>query len=101
MPGVEYPGDDCCFLYDDTFYRKGNHGNRVHVCHDGVRTKHDLRNDFNFHDELTSYYCGKNTWYNICSENLSDQLVCSGDWLSSGAGHAKNPDLSGFNNSAD
>lgn len=38
-------------------------------------------------NKLSSYYCGKNVWYNFCKGTGGS---CSGSSLSSGAGHTKN-----------
>ena len=43
-------------------------------------------------NKLSSYYCGKNVWYNFCKGTGGG---CSGSDLSSGAGHAKNLLLDG------
>ena len=44
---------------------------------------------------MSSYYCGKNVWYNMCRHGLEN---CTGENLNSGAGHHRNPYLKGFDN---
>ena len=51
-------------------------------------------------DEMSSYHCGRNVWYDMCDENLSssDARTASGNecWYKNGvhgAGHAWNPRL--------
>ena len=44
----------------------------------------------NWSNKITSLYCGKNTWFNLCQNGLGD---CWFTQLSSGAGHARYPDL--------
>ena len=43
-------------------------------------------------NKLSSYYCGKNVWYNFCKGTGGN---CTGSSLSSGAGHTKNYRLDG------
>ena len=40
---------------------------------------------------MSSYYCGKHVWYNMCRHNKES---CTGENINSGAGHHRNPDVS-------
>jgi len=67
------------------------------VCYGDKPRMIDLA-ELNLDDKLTSYYCGKDTWYNFC-KNANADNSCPGYRLSSGAGHAKNNRLTnGFDN---
>ena len=88
-PVIQYPGDDCCTLYE----RHNFEGARKRFCHDGSEMNFDMHaHDFN--DKLSSWYCGKNTWYNFCNDGPD----CAHDNGSSGAGHAMNRYLDRFDN---
>ena len=88
-PQAYYPGDNCCFLYDDQDF----HDAKLKLCHDGEKTYHDL-DDYGFDDRMDSYYCGKNVWFNFCGGTGSDE--CEHNNFSSGAGHYMNPHIEGF-----
>ena len=60
-PSVYYPGHDCCILYDDTNLRS----TKKKFCHTGKATVFEMKDDF-IDNKVSSYYCGKNVWYNFC-----------------------------------
>ena len=92
-PQVEYPGDNCCYLYEWAGFK----GLREKVCHEGVRREFWIMNetgDDTWNDRMSSYYCGKNVWYNMCRHGPND---CTGVYnVNSGAGHHMNYDLGAF-----
>lgn len=93
-PQVEYPGDNCCYLYQHRGYR----GLREQVCHEGEKRGFYITEetgDAYWNDRMSSYYCGRNVWYNMCRHGPGN---CTGENLNSGAGHHRNPDLRGTNN---
>jgi len=92
-PFLEYPGHDCCTIYSD----KNFGGRKETYCHNGDVTV--MRGILN--DEMSSYHCGRNVWYDMCDGNLStpDSLSAPTNecWEKNGihgAGHAWNPLLS-------
>ena len=94
-PIVDYPGDDCCFIYDEHNFdyrgnREPNHNiddRRKQICHNGSRTEYDLH-PMGWGDKLGSYICGKNVWFDFCKDGLSS--CHNGDNVNSGAGHTRN-----------
>ena len=94
-PVVDYPGDNCCFIYDEHHFdfrgnREPNHNiddRRKQICHNGSRTEHNLH-DFGWGDRLGSYICGKNVWFDFCKDGLD--RCYNGDHTNSGAGHTRN-----------
>lgn len=61
------------------------------MCHNDQKKTIDLSLiDNDWTDKISSLYCGKNTWFNLCHNGLS---TCSGENLISGAGHAMYADL--------
>ena len=95
-PLVDYPGDNCCFLYDD--YHFDYHGHRMPdsqiddrrelICHTGARTEINIHN-LGWGDRMASYICGKNVWYDFCSDGAGSNCT-GGDRVNSGAGFSKN-----------
>jgi len=85
---LQYPGDKCCYLYKHPKY----YGERAKVCHEDERKGFFLWDelDDDWNDEISSYICGKNVWFNMC---LNDEDGCNKFDLLSGAGHHKNPDI--------
>ena len=75
---VYYPGDNCCLVYDDTRLR----GTVKKFCHTGKATVFEM-NDYFIDNRMSSYHCGKNTWYNFCKNKGGD---CIGQDMISGAG---------------
>ena len=86
-PNISYPGDKCCYLYE----RQGYKGERVKVCHEDEKKGFWLSDldDGDWDNSVSSYYCGKNVWFNMCNSKYH----CSGEELNSGAGHHKNSDM--------
>ena len=95
-PIVDYPGDNCCFLYDH--HQFDYHGNREpnsqlsdrrkQICHTGSRTEINIH-DLGWGDRTSSYICGKNVWYDFCNDGAGSN--CSGaDRSNSGAGYVRN-----------
>ena len=77
-PVVQYPGDNCCYLFSDYVYE----GTRIKFCHDDKEETFAL-DLYGFDNKLSSWYCGKRVWYNFCNTKWGEQ--CWG-----GAGHFKN-----------
>ena len=82
-PVVDYPGDNCCFIYDEYHFDypgarepgQNMEDRRLKVCHDGSRTEHDLRGT-SWDNKLSSYVCGKNVWYDFCIDGVGSN--CTG-----------------------
>ena len=88
-PFLDYPGHDCCTIYSD----KNFGGRKETFCHNGDVTI--FRGILN--DEMSSYHCGRNVWYDMCDDNLSTPDALSAPtnecWDKNGihgAGHAWN-----------
>ena len=104
-PVVDYPGDDCCFIYDT--YNFDYPGNRAHndniidrrekICHYGSLREFDLH-PLGWGDKLSSYICGKNVWFDFCKDMLGS--CQNGDNVNSGAGHTRNYAVRHMNNKA-
>ena len=60
-PSIYYPGDNCCWIYEKSALR----GTKVLHCHDGSKR---IINLGNMNNKISSYYCGKNIWYNFCKD---------------------------------
>jgi len=61
---------------------------RKQICHNGSRTEINIH-DFGWGDRTSSYICGKNVWYDFCSDGAGSN--CSGaDRVNSGAGYVRN-----------
>ena len=89
-PSIQYPGDDCCWVYEWSRLK----GTKQLLCHDGSATTIELAD---LDNKISSYYCGKSIWYNFCKDSGGE---CSGSRISSGAGHTKNHMLAdGFGDS--
>jgi len=94
-PIVDYPGDNCCFLYD--YWNFEGYGNReldtnlsdrrLHICHEGHRTVVDV-GDYGWNNRASSYICGKNVWYDFCIDPNNYRCI-NGDRVNSGAGHVR------------
>ena len=94
-PFVTYPGDNCCYLFDDVNF--DNFGRRDQntiiddfrklICHDGTRTTIDLHPS-GWGNKVSSYMCGKNVWYDFCRNGTNDCV--GGDRTNSGAGFIRN-----------
>lgn len=65
-PVIQYPGDDCCTLYEHPNFE----GARKRFCHDGKEKTFNM-SSYGFNDKLSSWYCGKNTWYNFCNHGAN------------------------------
>merc|ERR1719350_194736 len=91
-PHVGYPGDKCCYLYE----RQGYKGERVKVCHEDEKKGFWLADleDGDWDDRVSSYYCGKNVWFNMCNPTASYNF-CHGKNINSGSGHHRNSDMTG------
>ena len=65
-PLVDYPGDNCCFLYENhNFDHGGNRlpssdvtARRLQICHTGSRTVINTH-DLGWGNRASSYICGK------------------------------------------
>ena len=95
-PVVDYPGDNCCYLYDEYQFdwageREENHDidqRRELICHNGHRTDIDVA-ALGWNNKVSSYYCGKNVWFDFCNGGVGSN--CKGSQrFNSGAGHMKN-----------
>ena len=94
---LNYPGDSCCDLYAD----KNFNGQRVHACLGdalsptptpapaGMTIKY--LPDFDFHDKMSSYWCGKNVYWFMCTGTSGD---CDGHHGLSGGGNTRNRQMS-------
>ena len=92
---LSYPGDLCCNLYDD-----GNYGGTVKKFCLGSKTSGDTTwsmDDYDFHDKMSSWWCGKNVSWNMCTGTSGDCLNTHG---SSGAGNGRSPQT-GHNDNVD
>ena len=107
-PIVDYPGDDCCFLYDHHhFDYKGNRepdsqldDHRKLICHEGTRKEINVRKELGWGDKVSSYICGKNVWYDFCNDGPGKN--CSGaDRVNSGAGYVRNYAIRHLDNKLD
>ena len=105
-PIVDYPGDQCCYLYDEHFYsfpgdrdiNQDMEARRKKVCHDGTRTEIDL-SSLGFNNKTSSYVCGKNVWFNFCNDGIGSN--CTGPARgNSGAGHILNYAIRYLDNAA-
>ena len=94
-PHIGYPGDNCCYLYEHISYG----GDRVKVCHEDEKTDFYLSDleDGDWNERVSSYYCGKNVWYNMCNT----RSLCDYGNRNSGAGHHKNSDMNGVSGDSD
>ena len=90
QPFVEYPGDNCCTL----FQHNRLDGVKKRFCHDGSKTEFSMI-EHGFNDQLSSYYCGKNTFYNFCKHGA---VGCEFGNVFSGAGHILNGYVDRHNN---
>lgn len=93
---LSYPGDLCCNLYDD-----GNYGGTVKKFCLGSKTSGDTTwsmDDYNFHDKMSSWWCGKNVSYDFC--RLRTGGSCSNDDGTSGAGNVRVSDVGNNHNDA-
>jgi len=95
-PAVDYPGDQCCFLYDYHQFdysgeREPNQdmeARRRKICHDGSRTE-ILMSSIDWDNRTSSYVCGKNVWFDFCNDGIGSN--CTGaNRFNSGAGHILN-----------
>ena len=95
-PSVDYPGDNCCYLYDQIQFQhdglREQHDDlnerRAQICHNGHRTEIDVA-AMGWNDRVSSYYCGKNVWFDFCNGGIGSN--CKGyQRFNSGAGHMKN-----------
>jgi len=104
QPFVQYPGDNCCYLFDDVNFdnwgRRDQNTNiddfRKLICHDGTRTTIDLHPS-GWGNRASSYMCGKNVWYDFCRYGTNDCV--GGDRTNSGAGFLRNYAIGHMNNS--
>ena len=95
-PLVDYPGDNCCYLFDEYHFdyngvRDPNSNiddRRLQICHDGSRTEVNIH-DLGWGDRMQSYICGKNVWYDFCSDGFGSNCT-GGDRVNSGAGFSRN-----------
>ena len=95
-PLVDYPGDNCCFLYDYYFfeyagYRELQHNledKRRKICHDGTRTEISM-SSIDWENRTSSYVCGRNVWYDFCNDDVGSNCTGYGR-VNSGAGHVFN-----------
>lgn len=105
-PQVEYPGDNCCYLYELASFK----GLRERVCHENSKKSFWITTETgesSWDNKLSSYYCGKNVWFNMCRHGPHNSGMCTGYDSNSGAGHHMNFDLKdphgnyeGFDNDA-
>jgi len=81
---VYYPGDECCFLYEHPNYG----GSKLHTCVDrnSIPWTYFYMPDYNFHDKMSSWWCGKNVAWFMCTGTHGD---CDGTHGSSGAGNGR------------
>ena len=63
---LEYPGDNCCTFYEDKNYE----GDSWNVCKKSYTSTSEtyIADDYNFHDKMSSFWCGANTSFDICSD---------------------------------
>jgi len=95
-PLVDYPGDNCCFLYENhNFDHGGNRlpssdvtARRLQICHTGSRTVINTH-DLGWGNRASSYICGKNVWYDFCRDGVGRDCH-NGDLRNSGAGYVRN-----------
>lgn len=89
-PTVHYPGDNCCTFYN----HKGFDGEVRTLCHYGQEIDELMEDleDGAFNNLTSSFYCGKNTWWNMCRDYDGE---CDQDpkHISSGAGFVRNYDM--------
>ena len=91
-PYLEYPGHNCCTIYEDINFG----GRKETYCHDGnVTVMRGILNDL-----MSSYHCGRNVWYDMCDDYLTTDDTttaptdeCWGKNGVHGAGHMWNPSL--------
>lgn len=92
VPKLQYPGDNCCTFYQDLYLL-----NPLDTfCHEGSLMEFNLGASEN---QYESFYCGKNTWVNLCKEEKDDGY-CWGDNLMSWAGHTYNRELTTLRNAS-
>ena len=89
----EYPGDNCCDLYDAHEWQKS--ARVVKICRDlssnEEKQAFDMRN-YNFDDKVSSWYCGKYVEYDFCRNAPGSS--CDGGNGDRGAGAAKSAYIS-------
>ena len=95
-PTVSYPGDNCCYLYDQIDFGHTTSRDqgadvderRRKICHDGHRAEIDMAS-IDWNEKTASYVCGKNVWFDFCQNGAGSD--CTGrHGGNSGAGHIKN-----------
>ena len=94
-PMADYPGDNCCYLYDHHNYQIHDrephtdlNNGRKKICHEGSRKEINVRSELGWGDRVSSYICGKNVWFDFCKDGLGS--CHNGDNVNSGAGHTRN-----------
>ena len=94
VPHVQYPGDNCCHLFEDMHYGQSENGGnkKLTLCHDNDRAEFRLK-DYQFNDTVESWYCGKNVWYNFCAHDDPNNCSWPDNNIGSGAGHQRNANL--------
>ena len=94
-PIVDYPGDNCCYLYDRYNFQGGDRhegenldDRRLHICHEGSRKSINV-GDLGWNNKMSSYICGKSVWFDFCIDPNSYKCY-NGDRTNNGAGHIRN-----------
>ena len=106
-PMADYPGDNCCYLYDHYNYQIHDrephtdlNNGRKKICHEGSRKEINVRSELGWGDRVSSYICGKNVWFDFCKDGPGRNCA-GGDRSVRGAGYMRNYAIRHLNNSLD